>query len=128
MKKRILIVDDSEKWVQYHKTALSMLFKDNFIIETANSAREGVDKLMFSLNEPYDIILTDMQMEPDFLPLLAGEWFIKQIQMFKEYKNTKVVIISASPDIKSIAEKYGVDYIPKYNCRNENAYEKIGEL
>ena len=126
--KRILIVDDSEKWVQYHKTALSMLFKDNFIIETANSAREGVDKLMFSLNEPYDIILTDMQMEPDFLPLLAGEWFIKQIQMFKEYKNTKVVIISASPDIKSIAEKYGVDYIPKYNCRNENAYEKIGEL
>lgn len=126
--KRILIVDDSEKWVQYHKTALSMLFKDNFIIETANSAREGVDKLMFSLNEPYDIILTDMQMEPDFLPLLAGEWFIKQIQMFKEYKNTKVVIISASPDIKSIAEKYGVDYIPKYNCRNENAYDKIGEL
>lgn len=105
-----------------------MLFKDNFIIETANSAREGVDKLMFSLNEPYDIILTDMQMEPDFLPLLAGEWFIKQIQMFKEYKNTKVVIISASPDIKSIAEKYGVDYIPKYNCRNENAYDKIGEL
>ena len=128
MKKRIVIVDDSEKWVQYHKTALSMLFKDNFIIETANSAREGVDKLMFSLNEPYDIILTDMQMEPDFLPLLAGEWFIKQIQMFKEYKNTKVVIISASPDIKSIAEKYGVDYIPKYNCRNENAYDKIGEL
>lgn len=126
--KRILIVDDSEKWVQYHKTALSMLFKDDFIIETANSAREGVDKLMFSLNEPYDIILTDMQMEPDFLPLLAGEWFIKQIQMFKEYKNTKVVIISASPDIKSIAEKYGVDYIPKYNCRNENAYDKIGEL
>ena len=123
-----MIVDDSEKWVQYHKTALSMLFKDDFIIETANSAREGVDKLMFSLNEPYDIILTDMQMEPDFLPLLAGEWFIKQIQMFKEYKNTKVVIISASPDIKSIAEKYGVDYIPKYNCRNENAYEKIGEL
>ncbi len=126
--KRILIVDDSEKWVQYHKTALSMLFKDDFIIETANSAREGVDKLMFSLNEPYDIILTDMQMEPDFLPLLAGEWFIKQIQMFKEYKNTRVVIISASPDIKSIAEKYGVDYIPKYNCRNENAYDKIGEL
>lgn len=126
--KRILIVDDSEKWVQYHQTALRMLFKDSVSIDTANSAREGVDKLMFSLNEPYDVILTDMQMEPDFLPLLAGEWFIKQIQMFKEYKNTKVVIISASPDIKSIAEKYGVDYIPKYNCRNENAYDKIGEL
>lgn len=126
--KRILIVDDSEKWVQYHETALRMLFKDGIVIDTANSAREGTDKLMFSLNEPYDVILTDMQMEPDFLPLLAGEWFIQQIQMFKEYKNTKVVIISASPDIKSIAEKYSVDYIPKYNCRNENAYDRIGEL
>lgn len=126
--KRILIVDDSEKWVQYHETALKMLYNDTVKIDTANSAREGVDKLMFSLNEPYDAIVTDLQMEPDFLPLLAGEWFIKQIQMFKEYKNTKVVIISASSDIKSIAEKYGVDYIPKYNCRNEGAYNKIGEL
>ncbi len=126
--KRILIVDDSEKWVQYHETALRMLYKDTFEIDTANSAREGVDKLIFSLNEPYDVILTDLQMEPDFLPLLAGEWFIKQIQMFKEYKNVKVVVISASSDIKSIAEKYGVDYMPKYNCRNEGAYNKIGEL
>lgn len=126
--KRILITDDSKGWVNYHKTAMLMLFGDTAVIDTAFSAKEGVEKLMSSLDEPYEIILTDMQMEPDFLPLLAGEWFIKQIQFFKEYKNTKIVIISAAPDIKSIAEKYGVAYIPKYKCREDGAYDKIGEL
>ena len=126
--KRILIVDDSPNWVRYHENALRILFSDNVALYTANSAAEGVEKLMASLDEPYDVILTDMQMESDYLPLYAGEWFIKQIRFLKEYKNTKIVIISAASDIKTIAEKYGVDYIPKYNCRNEGAYDKIGEL
>lgn len=126
--KRILIVDDSPKWVQYHKTALLMLFKENVFIECANSAREGVEKLIYSLDNPFDIILTDMQMESDFLPLYAGEWFIKQIQFFKEYKDSKIVIISAASNLAMIAEKYNVDYIPKYKCRDEDAYDKIGEI
>ena len=83
---KILIVDDSEKWVLFHK------------------------------------ILTDMQMESNYLPLFAGEWFIKQIQFFKEYKNTKIIIISASSNINRIAEKYGVEYIPKYKCNDINEY------
>ena len=69
-----------------------------------------------------DFILTDMQMEPDFLPLYAGEWFIKQIQFFNEYKNTKIIIISATSNIRQIAEKYSVDYIPKYRCNDLNEY------
>lgn len=126
--KRILIVDDSPNWVKYHQAAVSLLFNHNIEIDTANSAKEGVEKLMASIDCPYDAILTDMQMESDFLPLYAGEWFIKQIKFFNEYKNTKIFIISAASDINLIAEKYGVDYIPKYKCRNDNAYEKIGEL
>lgn len=126
--KRILITDDSPKWVQYHETALKILFKDNISVDKAYSAKEGVEKITFSIDNPYDIIITDMQMEPDYLPLYAGEWFIKQIKFFKEYKNTKIVIISAASDINLIAEKYGTEYIPKYKCRYDNAYEKIGEL
>ncbi len=126
--KRILIVDDSQGWVDYHENAVRLLFKNEVVIETANSAKEGVEKLVLSIDEPYDIILTDMQMESDYLPLYAGEWFIKQIQYMNEYKNTKIVIISAASNIRAIAEKYSVDYIPKYNCRNEGAYDKIGEL
>ncbi len=123
MKKKFLIVDDSPKWVLYNKDAVREVFKDEEIeIETASSAKEGVEKLTASIDSPYDFILTDMQMESDFIPLYAGEWFIKQIKFFNEYKNTKIVIISASADINKIAENYNIDYIPKYKCRNLDEY------
>ena len=122
MKKRVLIVDDSSKWILYHKDAVREIFKNDVEIDTAYSAKEGVEKLMSSTDAPYDFILTDMQMEPDFLPLYAGEWFIKQIKFFKEYKNTKIIIISATGNIRQIAENYSVDYIPKYRCNDIKEY------
>ena len=122
MKKRVLIVDDSSKWVLYHKDAIREIFKDGAEIDTASSAQEGVEKITSSIDAPYDFILTDMQMESDFLPLYAGEWFIKQIQFFNEYKNTKIIIISATSNIRQIAEKYSVDYIRKYRCNDLNEY------
>lgn len=118
---KILIVDDSSKWITYHKSAIEQIFSDARI-DTAQSAKDGADKLIFSINEPYDVILTDMQMEPDFLPLFAGEWFIKQIQFFKEYKNTKIIAVSAAENLKHIAEKYRVDYLPKYKCNDIQNY------
>ncbi len=120
--KRVLIVDDSNKWVLYHKSALREIFNDNIEIETANSAQEAVERLMASIDTPYDFILTDMQMESDYLPLYAGEWLIKQIKFFKEYKNTKIIIISATGNIRQIAENYQTDYIPKYRCNDINEY------
>lgn len=122
---KILIVDDSENWVKFHTYAVKELFKNELEIDSANSAKEGLNKLFTSIDNPYDIILTDMQMEPDFLPLLAGEWFIQQIKTFKEFNNTKIFIISATSSIKNIAEKYNVNYIPKYSCRNEGSYDKL---
>lgn len=122
MNPKILIVDDSNRWVLYHKDAVLQIFNQNVHIDTAFSAKEGVERVTASIDEPYDIILTDMQMEPDFLPLYAGEWFIKQIKFFNEYKNTKIIIISASENIKQIAQNYGVDYIPKYKCNDINSY------
>ncbi len=122
MKKRVLIVDDSSKWILYHKDAVREVLKNDVEIDTASSAKEGVEKLMSSIDAPYDFILTDMQMEPDFLPLYAGEWFIKQIKFFKEYKNTKIIIISATGNIRQIAENYSVDYIPKYRCNDIKEY------
>ena len=122
---KILIVDDSEKWVMYHKSAVEEIFEGKAVIETANSACSGVEKLMCSIDKPYDVIFTDMQMESDFLPLYAGEWFIKQIKFLKEYANTKIIIISATNNIRMIAEKYGVDFIPKYTCNNIQAYKNV---
>lgn len=119
---KILIVDDSQKWVEWHKSAVTDILRDNVKIVTANSAREGVEKLTAAIDEPFDVIFTDMQMEPDFLPLYAGEWFIKQIKFFKEYKNSKIIIISAASNIRQIAETYNAEYIPKYRCNNIEEY------
>ena len=115
--KRVLIVDDIKGWRDYHSYIINELFDDVFI-ETAESAREGYEKLFQYNDAPFDIIITDMQMEQDFEPKYAGEWFIEQIKTFKNYSNTKVVIISATYNIHQIAENFAVDCIPKSTARN----------
>lgn len=118
---RMLIVDDVPGWVRFHRNNLEYLNITNLEIDTANSALQALSKVEVSIDNPYDVIFTDMQMESNFLPKLAGEWLIEQIQMMKEYKNTKIVIISASPSINLIAQKYGVEYVSKYIIRNSDA-------
>jgi CheY-like chemotaxis protein len=118
---KILIVDDVKGWRDYHSYIMNDMFSsDSFTpeIQTAESARDGYDKLMENNEEPFDIIITDMQMENDFEPKYAGEWFIEQIKTFKNYSKTRVVIISAAYNIPMIAENYGVDYIRKSTARS----------
>ena len=78
--KRILIVDDSKNWLDYHSYAIKELFPD-YQIETAGSAHAGIAKITANIDNPYDIVITDLQMEIDFLPLYAGEWFVRELQM-----------------------------------------------
>ena len=125
--KKVLIVDDIKGWIDYHTHIVSSLFPDA-IIEHALSAREGYDKLLEYNEKPFDIILTDMQMENDFEPKYAGEWFIKQIKTYKEYSDTKIIIVSAAPDIRRIAEKYEVNYIPKGMCQLVDSYKEMFEI
>ena len=125
--KKILIVDDLKSWIIYHSHIIKVLFPE-CEIQTAESAREGYNKLLENNETPFDIIITDMQMEPDFEPKYAGEWFIEQIKTFKNYKNTRIVIISAAYNIPQIAENYGVDYIRKGTARSfPDAYKFLTE-
>ena len=114
---KILIVDDIKGWRDYHSIIVSNLFH-GANIQSAESAREGVDKVLENSNEPVDIVLTDMQMEVDFEPKYAGEWLIEQIRTFKNYSKTKIVIISAAYNIDFIAKNYGVEYIRKSTARS----------
>ena len=121
--KKILIVDDIKSWTFYHSQIISKLF-ENAQIVTAHSAKEGYDKILECNNEPFDIILTDLQMETDFEPKYAGEWFVEQIKTFKNYSKTKIVIISATYNIRHIAESLGVEYISKNTAREfPDAYD-----
>ena len=115
--KKVLIVDDIKGWIDYHSHFVLSLFPDA-IIETAQSAREGYDKLLEHNEKPFDIILTDMQMENDFEYKYAGEWFVEQIKTFKNYSKTKIVIISAAYNVRQISEILGVECIPKQTARN----------
>lgn len=119
--KRILIVDDVPGWVRFHEQNIHHLNIPNIEIDTAISAREALSKLEGSIDNPYDVIFTDLQMESDFLPKYAGEWLIEQIKTFKEYNSTKIVIISASQNIRIIAERNQVLYLSKTIARNADS-------
>lgn len=121
----MLIVDDVQGWRTHHENVVKHLYNDKFEITTASSAAEANDLLYGYSNEPFEVILTDMQMESDYLPLYAGEWLIEQIQNFPQYKNSRIIIISAAPNIRYIAEKYNVEFIRKADCRSLDAYKII---
>ena len=119
--KRILIVDDVPGWIRFHKNNIEYLNIQDFEIDTADCAKKALDKIEASIDSPYSTIFTDLQMERDFLPKLAGEWLIEQIRTYKYYNNSKIVIISASPSIQRIAERNNVLYLPKITARNSDA-------
>ena len=118
---RVLIVDDVPGWIKFHQINLEYLGIENLEIDTAANANEALSKIEVSIDEPYDVIFTDLQMESNFLPKLAGEWLVEQIKMFDEYKNTKITLISASPSIEQIAKRQGVNYLSKFTARNSDS-------
>lgn len=122
--KKILIVDDSKGWLDYHQNALKEIYGDEFILEIANSARSGYNAVYNNLKEPYCLIISDLQMEWDFEPKHAGEWFIEQVKKLKEYKNIPIIIISASYNVRSVANRLGVNCLPKATAaRDLTAYK-----
>ena len=65
-------------------------------------------------------------MENDYAPIYAGEWLVEQIKMLSKYYKTKIVMVSASSNIRQVAESLGIDCIPKSTAINcISAYEEI---
>lgn len=111
--KKILIVDDSRGWLDYHQASLKEIYGEEFVLETANSARAGYDIVYNNLKNPYALIISDLQMEWDFEPKHAGEWFVEQVKKLKEYRNVPIIIVSAAYNIRSIANRLEVNCLPK---------------
>lgn len=110
---KVLIVDDINAWrVQNFKLVNSFL-NNNIRVTVANSATEAYNLILENIEMPFDVILTDLQMELDYEPEYAGEWFIREIKLLKQYQNSFIVLISASSDIEAIAQKLDVDFVPK---------------
>ena len=121
--KRILIVEDSLEWQKVHITLLHAYSRIPLDVKIASNARDGLKYIEENLKTPFDLILTDLQMETDFHPEFAGEWLVKQIKQIKEYKNVPIVIISATYNIDFIASSLGVDSLSKRSLiNNSNNY------
>lgn len=125
MKKKILLVDDLKSWLLFEADLLTQLYGDDVEIFYSMSAQKGLEKIMETKDNPFDVIITDLQMETDYDPLTAGEWLVEQVQNIKEYSKTPIIIISAKSDIKFIAQKYGVHFIPKYRLINDKLSIKL---
>ena len=124
MKKKVLVVDDSQGWINFHLELLRGFFPDRLIIDTAKSAREGYKKVFAAVNTPYDLIISDLHMEDSYGSLLAGEWFVERIRELKQYASSKIILISAMYNIKQIADELGTAYVSKSSvARDGNTYK-----
>lgn len=120
---RILTVDDSFDWLNLHSAVLNNIFKDDLEIISANSAFEAINIYKDEYKEnPFDLVITDLQMESDFEPMYAGEWLIKEIQNLNERQ--EILIVSSCFNIDQIANAYNTDYLSKRLILSDsNAYQ-----
>ena len=107
-----MIVDDSFDWLNIHSKFINDIFYEDTQVVSANSAAEALNIYKSEYEEdPFYLVITDLQMESDFEPLKAGEWLINQIREINKYQ--KILIVSSSFDIEQIANEYRTDYISK---------------
>ncbi|HOW53049.1 MAG TPA: response regulator [Syntrophorhabdaceae bacterium] len=92
--KRILIIDDDVDFVDLNK---AVLVNNGFEVETAFSAREGMDKVQF---DAPDLILLDLMLEKHD----TGFSFAKSIKADPRYKEIPILMISA------VAGETGYDF------------------
>ena len=113
MNNKILIVDDTKSWISFHISIIEQLYGKIFEITAASSAFEAFNIIKSNKSVPFTLIITDLQMELNYEPLMAGEWLIQNIKTLHEYSSSNIVIISSMYNIEYIAKKYNVDCISK---------------
>lgn len=111
--KKILIVDDQAGWRNFNSQAVLEILGNDIELVIASTAQEAYNLLLENFSAPFDCIITDMQMEDDYAPKMAGEWLIEQAKEIPPYANSKIIIISASMQSRQIAESFGVDFLSK---------------
>ena len=116
--KRLLIAEDSFQWQKFHESLLCNYDKLKIDFVIVDSARDSLKLVQKNLDNPFDLILSDLQMEQDFLPEFAGEWFLKNVKTFSSYRKTPLVIVSAAYNISFIASNLGVGYLSKRSLVN----------
>jgi DNA-binding response OmpR family regulator len=119
MKKRVLVVDDSEIVLEMARDALE---KGGFEVVTALNAREA-DKYIFCQEKP-DVIVLDVM-----LPMLDGD---KKAKLLKDNKLTRdipILLLSSKPEeeLRWRVQESGADGFVRKPFGHGELVEKIEE-
>jgi|SRR5579884_1913934 len=87
MKKKVLVVDDSEFVRSYHSHILTQA---SFDVVTAVDGNDGLEKLY---TNPCDLILTDINMAH-----MDGYEFIRRVRAEQQYEDLPIIIISTEAE------------------------------
>lgn len=128
--KRILIVDDTRTWLFFHKEIIRQLYGETFEVTVCTSAAKAMSLINKNMANPYNIIITDLQMENDYEPKTAGEWLIENTKRLNAYSTSSIIIISGMYNIEYIANTLNVECISKQRLVNNKLlikymFEKI---
>jgi two-component system chemotaxis response regulator CheY len=88
MKKKILIVDDSEFVRNYHSYILEQA---SFEVITAVDGSDGLEKLF---THPCDLVLTDINMQR-----MDGYEFIRRVRAESRYEELPIIIVSTEGEV-----------------------------
>ena len=81
---KVLILDDSYSWQEFHKNNVEEIFIEldiqNYQIDTVSWAREGYNSIMQNIDNPYKLIISDLQMEDDFRPNLLANGLLNKLK------------------------------------------------
>ena len=97
----------------FHKEVIHQLYGDLFEITVAYSATDALNIIRHNTENPFCLIISDLQMETAYEPKLAGEWLVEHIKDLPSYSRTPIVLISAMYNIEHIAQTLGVECISK---------------
>jgi len=99
---RILIVEDS---TMVRITVKRTLTKVDFQVDEAKDGQIGLDKATASAENPYDLILTDLNM-----PNMDGLTMIQNIRAIPSYAETPIVMLTteSGEDKKAVGHESGV--------------------
>jgi len=99
---RILIVEDS---TMVRITVKRTLSKVDFMVDEAKDGQIGLDKAKACEDNPYDLILTDLNM-----PNMDGLTMIQNIRNIPSYQDTPIVMLTteSGEDKKSVGHESGV--------------------
>lgn len=119
MRKRILVVDDSEIVLEMARDALE---EGGFEVVTAVSAKEA-DKYIFCENKP-DVIILDVM-----LPMLDGDKKAKMLKNNELTQSIPILLLSSKPEaeLRRLVQDSGADGFIRKPFAHRQLVEKIEE-